>query len=73
MNVQEKNAPEGGNAYVDVATGDADKGAVGLVANAGCTDPTDWSVLDFQVYLPAYPAGDASALVADDQQILWTD
>jgi len=71
INVEEKRAPEGGNAYVDQAGGDADLGAVGITADTACTDPDNWAGTTYTVHLPAYQ--DLADITNNTQTVSWED
>jgi type IV pilus assembly protein PilA len=74
INPDAKLAPDGGPAYLDGAASD-DTGAVGVEATTACTDPLNWAGTEYTVYLPAYPSGDAAALVPPPTPVTvgWND
>jgi prepilin-type N-terminal cleavage/methylation domain-containing protein len=73
LNVDGKQAPEGGNAYLDGGTGTGDNtGAVSIELTAPPAAEDDWSALDVTVHLPTYPS-DGSGLQTKATQITWQE
>ena len=72
VNPDNKNAPEGGPAYILGTAGDDATGAIGVEMVALPT-ATSLGPLHVRMHLPAYPAGDPDAFVARSCEMRYAD